>query len=103
MGDKSRRTFKKRQIEVEVFYSQQMAMPQTDALTSRSTRTRAALVEATLTRLRADGSFTAEQVATDAGVSVATIYNRFPDGRDGLLLRRSTGRWIKWWRPAPIR
>lgn len=85
MGDKSRRTFKKRQIEVEVFYSQQMAMPQTDALTSRSTRTRAALVEATLTRLRADGSFTAEQVATDAGVSVATIYNRFPDGRDGLL------------------
>tara|TARA_B110000438_G_scaffold250481_1_gene254369 strand:+ start:1014 stop:1556 length:543 start_codon:yes stop_codon:yes gene_type:complete len=35
--------------------------------------------------LRTDGSFTAEQVATDAGVSVATIYNRFPDGRDGLL------------------
>jgi AcrR family transcriptional regulator len=24
-------------------------------------------------------------VATDAGLSVATIYNRFPDGRDGLL------------------
>ena len=51
----------------------------------RSARTRAALVEATLARLRSDGSFTAEQVATDAGVSVATIYNRFPDGRDGLL------------------
>ena len=51
----------------------------------RAARTRAALVEATLARLRSDGSFTAEQVATDAGVSVATIYNRFPDGRDGLL------------------
>ena len=51
----------------------------------RSARTRAALVEATLARLRSDGSFTAEQVASDAGVSVATIYNRFPDGRDGLL------------------
>ena len=51
----------------------------------RAARTRAALVEATLVRLRSDGSFTAEQVATDAGVSVATIYNRFPDGRDGLL------------------
>ena len=58
---------------------------QTDAPTGRSARTRASLIEATLARLRADGSFTAEQVAADAGVSVATIYNRFPDGRDGLL------------------
>tara|TARA_B100000470_G_C19759468_1_gene377645 strand:- start:637 stop:1302 length:666 start_codon:yes stop_codon:yes gene_type:complete len=76
---------------VEVIYSQGVvetrrpAENPTDALTSRSTRTRAALVEATLIRLRTDGSFTAEQVAADAGVSVATIYNRFPDGRDGLL------------------
>ena len=51
----------------------------------RSMRTRAVLVEAALGRLRTDGSFTAEQVAADAGVSVATIYNRFPGGRDGLL------------------
>jgi AcrR family transcriptional regulator len=56
-----------------------------ETATGRSARTRAGLVEATLVRLRTDGSFTAEQVATDAGVSVATIYNRFPDGRDGLL------------------
>ena len=52
----------------------------------RSERTRQILVEATVRRLRADGAFTAEQVASDAGVSVATIYNRFPDGRDGLLV-----------------
>lgn len=51
----------------------------------RAARTRAALVGATLARLRSDGSFTAEQVAVDAGVSVATIYNRFPEGRDSLL------------------
>ena len=52
----------------------------------RSERTRQVLVTATVRRLRADGAFTAEQVASDAGVSVATIYNRFPDGRDGLLV-----------------
>ena len=52
---------------------------------SRSERTRRILVDATVDRLRSDGAFTAEQVAADAGVSVATIYNRFPEGRDGLL------------------
>ena len=51
----------------------------------RSGRTRLALVDSTLHRLRVDGSFTAEQVAADAGVSVATIYNHFSEGRDGLL------------------
>ena len=51
----------------------------------RSERTRRILVDATVDRLRSDGAFTAEQVAADAGVSVATIYNRFPEGRDGLL------------------
>ncbi|MEC9395788.1 MAG: hypothetical protein VYA89_08035 [Actinomycetota bacterium] len=54
-------------------------------MSSRSARTRAALVDAVLARLRADGAFTTEPVAADAAVSVATVYNRFPDGRDGLL------------------
>jgi len=55
------------------------------AETARAARTRAALVDVVLARLRSDGAFTTEQVATDAEVSVATVYNRFPDGRDGLL------------------
>jgi len=53
--------------------------------TARSARTRVALVDAVLARLRVDGAFTAEQVAAAAEVSVATVYNRFPDGRDELL------------------
>ncbi len=53
--------------------------------TARAERTREALVDAVLARLRTDGAFTTEQVAADAEVSVATVYNRFPDGRDGLL------------------
>ena len=52
---------------------------------SRATRTRTALVAATVAALREDGSFTTEQVAEVAGVSVATVYNRVPEGRDGLL------------------
>ncbi len=55
------------------------------AVNSRSQRTRDRLVDATVVRLREDGSFTTEQVADDAGVSVATVYNRFPGGRDELL------------------
>ncbi|SVB73969.1 uncharacterized protein METZ01_LOCUS226823, partial [marine metagenome] len=51
----------------------------------RAERTRRALAAAALARLRADGSFTTEEVATDAGVSLATVYNRFPEGRDGLM------------------
>ena len=51
----------------------------------RSERTRRVVVDATVARLRSEGAFTVEQVATDVGVSVATIYNRFPEGRDGLL------------------
>ncbi len=64
-----------------------MGMGTTEATTesARATRTRTALVDAALARLRTDGAFTTEQVAADAGVSVATVYNRFPDGRDGLL------------------
>ena len=52
---------------------------------SRATRTRTALDDATVAALREDGSFTTEQVAEVAGVSVATVYNRVPEGRDGLL------------------
>ena len=51
----------------------------------RSERTRRVVVDATVARLRSEGAFTVEQVAADVGVSVATIYNRFPEGRDGLL------------------
>ncbi len=51
----------------------------------RAERTRRALAAAALARLRADGSFTTEEVATDAGVSLATVHNRFPEGRDGLM------------------
>ncbi len=51
----------------------------------RSERTRRVVVDATVVRLRSEGAFTVEQVAADVGVSVATIYNRFPEGRDGLL------------------
>ena len=52
---------------------------------SRAERTREALIDATVVALREDGSFTTEQVAATAGVSVATVYNRVPEGRDGLL------------------
>ena len=54
-------------------------------MTSRAERTREALIDATVAALREDGSFTTEQVAGMAGVSVATVYNRVPEGRDGLL------------------
>ena len=59
--------------------------PDGDAPVGRSERTRRVVVDATVARLRSEGAFTVEQVATDVGVSVATIYNRFPEGRDGLL------------------
>ena len=59
--------------------------PDDDAPVGRSERTRRVVVDATVARLRSEGAFTVEQVAADVGVSVATIYNRFPDGRDGLL------------------
>ncbi|MED6328496.1 MAG: hypothetical protein VYD46_05685, partial [Actinomycetota bacterium] len=64
-------------------------------MSSRSARTRAALVDAVLARLRADGAFTTEQVAADAAGSVAPVSNRFPDGRAGVLAAagdRSLGR-----------
>ena len=54
-------------------------------MTPRAERTREALIDATVAALREDGSFTTEQVAGLAGVSVATVYNRIPEGRDGLL------------------
>ena len=54
-------------------------------MTSRAERTREVLIDATVAALREDGSFTTEQVAGMAGVSVATVYNRVPEGRDGLL------------------
>ena len=54
-------------------------------MTPRAGRTREALIDATVAALREDGSFTTEQVAGLAGVSVATVYNRIPEGRDGLL------------------
>jgi len=82
MAQESRRSFKKRQSKIEVIYSYGMVA---DPPVGRAARTHGALVEATLARLRSDGSFTVDQVAADAGVSVATIYNRFPEGRDGLL------------------
>ena len=53
--------------------------------TGRAERTREALIDATVAALREDGNFTTEQVADAAGVSVATVYNRVPEGRDGLL------------------
>jgi len=59
--------------------------PDDDAPVGRSERTRRVVVDATVARLRSEGAFTVEQVAADVGVSVATIYNRFPEGRDGLL------------------
>ena len=61
------------------------AAPRTGiARTARSRRTRAALVAAVRSELRATGSFTAELVAERAGCSPATFYSHFATKDDAL-------------------
>ncbi len=54
------------------------------AMTARSRRTRAALVDAVHTQLRSSGSFDADSVAALAGCSAATFYSHFGSKDDAL-------------------
>ncbi|MEO1061789.1 MAG: TetR/AcrR family transcriptional regulator [Actinomycetota bacterium] len=56
----------------------------TAAKTARSRRTRTALVAAVHDRLAADGAFTAEEVAADAGCTPATFWAHFGTKDDAV-------------------
>ncbi|MCV7092810.1 TetR/AcrR family transcriptional regulator [Mycobacterium interjectum] len=69
------------------------------AQTARSERTREALIQAALVRFLAQGveETSAEQIATDAGVSLRTFYRHFRSKHD-LLFADYTG--LNWFRAA---
>ncbi|MCV7101000.1 TetR/AcrR family transcriptional regulator [Mycobacterium palustre] len=69
------------------------------AQTARSERTREALVQAALVRFLAQGveGTSAEQIASDAGVSLRTFYRHFKSKHD-LLFADYTG--LNWFRAA---
>jgi AcrR family transcriptional regulator len=69
------------------------------AQTARSERTREALVQAALVRFLAQGveDTSAEQIASDAGVSLRTFYRHFKSKHD-LLFADYTG--LNWFRAA---
>jgi AcrR family transcriptional regulator len=69
------------------------------AQTARSERTREALIQAALVRFLAQGveDTSAEQIASDAGVSLRTFYRHFKSKHD-LLFADYTG--LKWFRGA---
>ncbi|MGH3531082.1 MAG: TetR/AcrR family transcriptional regulator [Acidimicrobiales bacterium] len=69
------------------------------AQTARSERTREALIQAALVRFLAQGveDTSAEQIATDAGVSLRTFYRHFASKHD-LLFADYTG--LNWFRAA---
>ncbi len=74
-----------------------MARP---AQTARSERTREALRQAALVRFLAQGvqATSAEQIATDAGVSLRTFYRHFPSKHDLLFADYDAA--LQWFRTA---
>lgn len=70
------------------------------AQTARSERTRAALRQAALVRFLAQGveDTSAEQIATDAGVSLRTFYRHFTSKHDLLFADYDAG--LHWFRAA---
>ena len=74
-----------------------MARP---AQTARSERTREALRQAALVRFLAQGvdDTSAEQIASDAGVSLRTFYRHFASKHDLLFADYDTG--LRWFRAA---
>src|SRR6188474_161650 len=68
--------------------------------TARSERTRSALLKAAMVRFLAQGvdATTAEQIATDAGVTLRTFYRHFGSKHDLLFADYDSG--LHWFRRA---